>query len=119
MKTPWTARDIPSQQGRRAVITGANSGIGFHTALELARHGAEVILPARTEAKAQDAVDRIRAKVPDAKVFAEILDLADQSSIHAFAARTIERFPGESLDLLINNAGAIFPTREVWQRHKA
>jgi len=113
MKTPWTARDIPSQQGRRAVITGANSGIGFHTALELARHGAEVILPARTEAKAQDAVDRIRAEVPDAKLFAETLDLSDQSSIRAFAARIIERFPGESLDLLINNAGAIFPTREV------
>jgi NAD(P)-dependent dehydrogenase (short-subunit alcohol dehydrogenase family) len=53
------------------------------------------------------------AEVPDAKVFAEILDLADQSYIRAFAARTIERFPGESLDLLINNAGAIFPTREV------
>ena len=114
MKTPWTANNIPSQQGRRVVITGANSGIGFHTALELARHGAELILPARTEAKAHDAVDRIRAEVPDAKVFAEILDLADQSSVRAFAARTIERFPGQSLDLLINNAGVMaIPTREV------
>jgi NAD(P)-dependent dehydrogenase (short-subunit alcohol dehydrogenase family) len=73
-----------------------------------------VILPARTEAKAQDAVDRIRAEVPDAKVHLEILDLADQSSVRAFAARTIERFPGQSLDLLINNAGVMaIPTREV------
>jgi NAD(P)-dependent dehydrogenase (short-subunit alcohol dehydrogenase family) len=114
MKTPWTANKIPSQQGRRVVITGANSGIGFHTALELARHGAEVILPARTETKAHDAVDRIRAEVPDAKVLAEILDLADQSSVRAFAARTSERFPGQSLDLLINNAGVMaIPRREV------
>jgi len=114
MKTPWTANNIPSQQGRRVVITGGNSGIGFHTALELARHGAEVILPARTEAKAHDAVSRIRAEVPDAKVTAELIDLADQRSVRAFAARTIERFPGQSLDLLINNAGVMaIPTREV------
>jgi NAD(P)-dependent dehydrogenase (short-subunit alcohol dehydrogenase family) len=114
MKTPWTTSDIPSQQGRRVVITGANSGIGFHTALELARHGAEVILPARTKAKADDAVARIRAEVPDAKLLAEIIDLADQRSVRAFAERYIERFPGESLDLLINNAGVMaIPTREV------
>jgi NAD(P)-dependent dehydrogenase (short-subunit alcohol dehydrogenase family) len=114
MNTFCTASNIPSQQGRRVVITGANSGIGFHTALELARHGAEVILPARTQAKAQDAVVRIHAEVPDAKVLAEILDLADQSSVRAFAARTIERFPGHSLDLLINNAGVMaIPKREV------
>jgi NAD(P)-dependent dehydrogenase (short-subunit alcohol dehydrogenase family) len=114
MKTSWTASDIPSQHGRRVVVTGGNSGIGFHTALELARQGAEVILPARTQAKGEDAVARIRAEVPEAKVLAEILDLADQSSVRAFAARYIERFPGQSLDLLINNAGVMaIPTREV------
>jgi NAD(P)-dependent dehydrogenase (short-subunit alcohol dehydrogenase family) len=114
MKTAWTASNIPSQQGRRVVITGGNSGIGFHTALELARHGAEVILPARTRAKAEDAIARIRAEVPEAKVLPEILDLADQSSVRAFAARTIERCPGHSLDLLINNAGVMaIPKREV------
>src|SRR5580698_7155257 len=98
--TPWTADRINSQQGRRVVITGANSGIGWETALELARKGAEIILPARTQAKADDAVTRIRGQVPGAKLISEILDLADLRSIRAFAARYIERFPGQSLDLL-------------------
>lgn len=110
----WTAADIPSQTGRRALVTGANSGIGFHTALELARHGAEVIIPARTEAKANDAAKRILREVPSAKLLPEILDLADLASIHALAKRLIARFPGASLDLLINNAGVMaLPTREV------
>ncbi len=55
---PWTATDIPSQIGRRAIVTGANSGIGWHTALELARNGAEVILASRSMAKAEDAAAR-------------------------------------------------------------
>ena len=110
----WTANNIPSQQGKRALITGANSGIGWETALELARRGAEVILPARTPAKADDAVARIKQQVPQAKLIPEILDLADLSSVRSFAARTIERFPGQSLDLLINNAGVMaVPTREL------
>jgi len=124
MKTVWTTKNIPSQQGRRVVITGANSGIGFHAALELARNGAEVILPARTKEKADGAIARIRAEVPNAKLVSEILDLADQSSVRAFAARYIERFPGHSLDLLINNAGVMaLPTREItvdgWERQFA
>lgn len=114
MKTKWTTADIPSQEGRRAVITGGNSGIGFEAALALARKGAELILPARTKAKADDAVARILERVPDAKLHAEILDLSEQGSVHAFANRVIERFPGQSLDLLINNAGVMaLPTREV------
>jgi NAD(P)-dependent dehydrogenase (short-subunit alcohol dehydrogenase family) len=114
MKTNWTAANIPSQVGRRAVITGSNSGIGFETALALARRGAEVILPARTQAKADDAAARILKQVPSAQLYPEILDLAVQASVHAFANRMIERFPGQSLDLLINNAGVMaLPTREV------
>ena len=58
MKTKWTNGNIPSQAGRRAVITGANSGIGFEAALALATKGAELILPARTQAKADDAAAR-------------------------------------------------------------
>ncbi len=114
MKTKWTASSISSQQGRRVLITGANSGIGWVAALELARRGAEVIIPARTQAKAEDAVARICAEVPNAKLIPEILDLADLSSVRAFAARVVERFPGQSLDLLINNAGVMaVPTREL------
>ncbi|MGA7158473.1 MAG: oxidoreductase [Acidobacteriaceae bacterium] len=114
MKQSWSAKNIPSQQGRRVLITGANSGIGWETALELARAGAEIILPARTEAKAQDAIARIRAQVPEARILAEILDLADLTSVRAFAARVVEGFPGQSLDLLINNAGVMaIPKREL------
>jgi NAD(P)-dependent dehydrogenase (short-subunit alcohol dehydrogenase family) len=114
MKTAWTAINIPSQQGRRILITGANSGIGWEAALELARHGAEIILPARTESKANDAIARIRAQIPSAKLIPEILDLADLSSVRAFASRVVEMYPGRSLDLLVNNAGVMaVPTREL------
>ena len=113
-KTNWTADQIPSQSNRRVVITGANSGIGFCAALQLARRGAEIVLLARTDAKAADAVDRIQKEVPDAKVIPAILDLASLQSVRAFAAFYGDRFPGESLDLLINNAGVMaVPAREI------
>jgi NAD(P)-dependent dehydrogenase (short-subunit alcohol dehydrogenase family) len=114
VKTNWTTANIPSQVGRTALITGSNSGIGFETALALARNGAELILPARTQAKADDAAVRILRQVPNAQVHTEILDLAVQASVRAFASRVIQRFPGQSLDLLINNAGVMaLPTREI------
>ncbi len=107
----WTVADIPSQRGKLAVVTGANSGIGWNTALELARAGAEVILTARTKAKGQDAVDRIRRQLPQARVRFELLDLASQRSVRAFATKV----NGEAkLDLLVNNAGVMrLPHRQV------
>jgi NAD(P)-dependent dehydrogenase (short-subunit alcohol dehydrogenase family) len=110
----WTADGIPPQSGRRVLITGANSGIGFHAALELARRGAEIFLPARSEAKASDAIARILARAPGAKLVPAVLDLASLESVRAFAAGIAERFPGPSLDLLINNAGVMaLPRREL------
>src|SRR3984893_7028766 len=100
--TKWTPADIPSLHGRLAAVTGANSGIGWHTALELARAGSEVILATRTEAKGRDAVDRIRRQLPQAKVRAEVLDLASLRSVQSFAARIHRE---AKLGLLINNAG--------------
>jgi NAD(P)-dependent dehydrogenase (short-subunit alcohol dehydrogenase family) len=112
--TKFTANDIPSQQGRRVLITGANSGIGYEAALELARHGAEVILPARSLDKANDAIARIRREVPGAILTPCLLDLASLASVRSFAAFIAENFPGQSLDLLINNAGVMaVPQREL------
>src|ERR1700736_5539304 len=101
----WTPSDIPTQAGRRIIITGANSGIGWEAALVLARAGAHVVLAARTTAKGQDAVDRISRIVPAAKVQSSILDLASLQSVREFAAREGDR----PLDLLINNAGTGSP----------
>lgn len=107
----WTVTDILSQAGSLAVVTGANSGIGWHTALELARAGSEVILAARTEAKGHEAVELIQRQLPQAKVRAEVLDLASLQSVRAFAAKV----GGETkLDLLVNNAGVMsVPQRET------
>jgi NAD(P)-dependent dehydrogenase (short-subunit alcohol dehydrogenase family) len=64
----WTAADIPDQTGKTAFVTGANSGIGFHTALELARAGARVVVAVRDEVKGKDAIRRLQAEVPDANL---------------------------------------------------
>ncbi len=107
----WTTADIPQQTGKLAIVTGANSGIGWHTALELARAGAEVILTARTEANGQQAITRLKAELPLAKVRYEILDLASLQSVRAFAARISSE---SKLDLLINNAGVMaIPQRQL------
>jgi NAD(P)-dependent dehydrogenase (short-subunit alcohol dehydrogenase family) len=71
----WTSSDTPAQAGRRIIITGANSGIGWEAALALARAGAHVVLAARTTAKGEGAVDRISRIVPAAHVQSSILDL--------------------------------------------
>ncbi|MGH3243518.1 MAG: oxidoreductase [Spirillospora sp.] len=99
----WTARDIPDLTGRRAIVTGANSGIGYHTALGLAQHGASVVLACRGAERGQAAADRIRAAAPDADVALGLLDLADLSSVRTFAARHADT----PLDLLVNNAGVM------------
>jgi NAD(P)-dependent dehydrogenase (short-subunit alcohol dehydrogenase family) len=110
----WTAEFIPPQSGRRALITGANSGIGFETALELARNGAEIILPARSMQKARDAAARILHEVPTAQVIPAVLDLASLASVREFAAWFSREFSSDSLDLLINNAGVMaIPQREL------
>jgi NAD(P)-dependent dehydrogenase (short-subunit alcohol dehydrogenase family) len=97
----WTASDIPDCSGRIAVVTGANSGLGYCAARELARHGATVLLGCRSEQRGQEAVSRLRAEVPGGQADYRHLDLADLSSVRAFAAAC----DGDRVDLLINNAG--------------
>src|SRR5258708_18163523 len=79
--TKWTADQISDQSGRTFIVTGANSGLGFETARELAGHGGSVILPARNKAKGLAAVARIRAEQPRATVAYPALDLADLASV--------------------------------------
>jgi NAD(P)-dependent dehydrogenase (short-subunit alcohol dehydrogenase family) len=103
----WTAADVPDQHGRTAVVTGANTGLGFETAHRLAGHGATVVLACRTMAKAADAAERIRAAVPGARLEVIRLDLGSLASVRAAAGQVRETCP--RLDLLINNAGLMTP----------
>ncbi|GAB7108223.1 oxidoreductase [Streptomyces phaeofaciens JCM 4814] len=99
----WNAHDIPDQSGRTAVVTGANGGLGYVTARELARKGARVVLACRSEARGKEAVERLALEVPHAVVELARLDLGDLASVREFAAA---RSDGR-LDLLLNNAGVM------------
>ena len=109
---PWTVADIPSQNGKFAIVTGANSGIGYDTALELARAGAEVVIATRDPARGEAAVARIKAAIPLAHVHFEMLDLARLASVRDFAGRM--KASHGKLDILVNNAGVMaLPRRHV------
>jgi NAD(P)-dependent dehydrogenase (short-subunit alcohol dehydrogenase family) len=99
----WTAADIPDQTGRTAVVTGANGGLGYETALALAGAGATVVMAARDQAKAADAEARIRDTHPAASVEIVPLDLGDLASVRGAAEAVLEAHG--TVDLLVNNAG--------------
>src|SRR6478609_3486780 len=94
-------KDLPDLTGTRAVVTGANSGIGFHTASALVEHGAEVVLACRNTDAGREAAKKFKGVCT-----VEELDLASQTSIHSF----VERYDG-ALDVLINNAGVMTPPK--------
>ncbi|MFI7641556.1 oxidoreductase [Nonomuraea sp. NPDC049400] len=98
---PWTPRTIPDQTGRVAVVTGANSGIGYVTARELARRGAHVVLACRDLERGDAALIRMRGEVPGAGLELRRVDLGSLTSIREFAAG----WDRGRLDLLVNNAG--------------
>jgi len=110
----WTASDIPDLKGKIAVVTGANSGLGYYTCLELARKGAHVVLAARNKEKGFAALERIKLEVPEADLQFMKLDLANLETIKHFADAFIEEY--ERLDILINNAGVMaIPLRRTAQ----
>src|ERR1700760_4669985 len=98
----WTASDLPDLSGRVAVVTGANSGIGFRTAEAFAHRGARVVLACRDLVRAERAVQRIDG----ADVSSAGLDLASMSSVREFA----ESWTGP-IDILVNNAGVMAPPK--------
>lgn len=112
MSGKWTADEMPDLTDQVAVVTGANSGIGYEAALELARHGAHVVFACRSEERGNQAIAAARDEVPDASVERMRLDLADLASIRAFS----DAFHAahDRLDLLVDNAGLMaIPQRET------
>src|SRR5262245_8958102 len=102
---PWTANDIPSQAGKTFAVTGANSGIGYEAALQLAGKGAHVLLACRDQGKGHSAVEAIKAAHPSASVTLMELDLADLKSVRRFADAV--KAAGPALHGLCNNAGVM------------
>jgi NAD(P)-dependent dehydrogenase (short-subunit alcohol dehydrogenase family) len=107
----WTIGDMPDQGGRVAIVTGANSGIGYPTAKALAQKGGTVIMACRNLQKANAAAERIRSGLKQTAGSGEVvvmqLDLADLDSVSAFVTAFKAHY--DRLDLLINNAGIMHP----------
>lgn len=102
-RSTWTHAAIPDLTGQLAVITGVTGGLGMATAIELARHGAELVITARDSAKGAEASARITSTVPEASVAAVALDLADLTSVRSTARGLVTRYP--HIDIVLNNAG--------------
>jgi NAD(P)-dependent dehydrogenase (short-subunit alcohol dehydrogenase family) len=108
MAENWTERDVPSQKGRVAVITGANTGLGFDTAKTLAEKGATVVLAVRDVEKGKQAAARLGST---ADVTVQELDLSSLESVRAAAADLHGSLP--KIDLLVNNAGVMYPPKQT------
>ena len=110
----WTCDNIPDQQGRTALITGANSGLGLETARALAAKGARVVMACRSQAKAEAACQELRGDNGGSgggELIPLELNLADLASVHQGAQAVAERWG--TVDLLINNAGVMAPPRQL------
>jgi NAD(P)-dependent dehydrogenase (short-subunit alcohol dehydrogenase family) len=109
MANKWTQLDMPRLDGKRWLITGANSGLGLWSVKALAAKGANVILACRDVVKAQSAIDEVRATVPDAKLEVCKLDISSLQSVEDFA----REFGDAPLDGLMNNAGIMAIPRKA------
>lgn len=109
--TKWTAADVPDQTGRVAIVTGSNTGLGYETALVLATRGAHVVLAVRDVDKGKAAAARIQGRSPRAEVTVQSLDVGSLTSVRAAADELKSAYP--RVDLLINNAGVMYPPKQL------
>jgi NAD(P)-dependent dehydrogenase (short-subunit alcohol dehydrogenase family) len=107
----WTLADVPELRGKTALVTGANSGIGFEAVRVLAMRGATVVLACRDPERGRAAVERVMAESPHARVELLALDLASLSSVRKAAAHVVDTH--QRLDLLCNNAGVMAIPRRL------
>lgn len=107
----WSRADIPDQSGRVVVVTGANTGLGYHTAAVLAFRGAHVVLAVRSPEKGNSALARIVAAKPQADITLQELDLSSLDSVRAAAEALRSTYP--RIDLLINNAGVMWTPKQT------
>jgi len=110
-KKKWKVEDIPDQSGKIMIMTGANSGLGLEASKELAKKGATVIMVCRNLEKGTEAVNELRAEIPNAKVELEELDLSKLTSVRKFAKEFNQKF--DRLNVLVNNAGIMQPPYTV------
>lgn len=101
----WTTDNIPDQSGKIAIVTGANSGIGYEAARALAHKGAGVVIACRSLEKGEVAAEQIRSQNPPGQIVLLRLDLADLASVGEFAGRFLAEY--NRLDILINNGGVM------------
>jgi NAD(P)-dependent dehydrogenase (short-subunit alcohol dehydrogenase family) len=111
MSEKWKAADIPSLAGKRVLITGANSGIGYHAALKLARKGAHVMLASRDRQRGEAARARLDADAPSAHTELVLFDLASLASVRSFAENELAKH--RHIHILINNAGVMAPPKRL------
>jgi NAD(P)-dependent dehydrogenase (short-subunit alcohol dehydrogenase family) len=111
MTQNWTADHIPNLTGKTAVITGANSGLGYESAVALAAKGAHVVMACRNPKKAETAKADLLQRVPNASVELAALDLSSLESVRAFVATFKAKH--SRLDILMNNAGLMATPRSL------
>jgi len=107
----WNTSDIPNLEGKKVFITGANSGLGYHSAKALAEKNAHVLLACRSLEKANSAIEKLKVSNPEGKFTPIELDLADLNNVNKIGSKISNEF--ENLDLLINNAGIMHPPKTL------
>ncbi|MFU8840703.1 MAG: SDR family NAD(P)-dependent oxidoreductase [Nitriliruptoraceae bacterium] len=114
----WTPPSELAGNGRRIIVTGANSGLGYATARALLRSGAQVLVTVRSEDKARDTRERLAADLGrdlDEVLETDLLDLGDLASVRAFAARRLDE--DAPIHALVHNAGALFAEKAITDDH--